>query len=205
MTKLLYPPRGVTHFRVPAKPPDLPHGHEHHSLLWGCGELHEYDGVHGIDCPQDVAYYESLPLEQRCIDPALRAPILVNGDDPAEVMTQRELLERRRHAASFRIEDSEDEESAAGLEATSADPEEIERLRARVAELEGAATSQPVANEPDDAAKQPISSAFLAGQAMARAGAPRQNPFDGRKLEGKDWAAGYDSMAGKQQGAGAGA
>ena len=67
---------------------------------------------------------------------------------------------------------------------------ETERERASW-HLEEKAAEEPKANGSEG--ESDVSAAFRAGQAMAQAGLPRANPFDGRSKQGKDWLSGYDS------------
>ena len=70
MTKLLlHPPRGTHSF----------------TLNLGCGQAHEYDGEHGIDCEPCRGHIQALSPEERIGHPALRGPAPAVGGTPEEV------------------------------------------------------------------------------------------------------------------------
>lgn len=118
-----------------------------------------------IDCGPCVEHVRLMPLEERISRPDLRAPIVVAGDTPSEIDALRRAEEARRWAASWRLVEAEEPEPA-----------------------------EPASETPRTGERE-HSPAWEAGRAAAYAGAPRSNPFDGRKLEGKDWAAGFDFAA----------
>jgi hypothetical protein len=117
---LLHPPETTTSF----------------TLNGGCGRPHEYDGT-GIDCSACIAHVRTLSTDERIGHPALRGPILVIGDNPAEIDEMRKLAEARRERASWRVVEAEAPAAvAAEVPGTPETPEdEIARLQARLEKL----------------------------------------------------------------------
>ena len=163
------------------------------TLHQGCGRPHQYDGEHGIDCQPCVDYVATLPADERIGQQSLRGPVPVQGATPQEREQFARLFTADRDAHSWRLVPADEATTPAGPSA--ADVEELERLRARFAELDAVQGAQSPAP-----AESPIESpAFRLGRATAEAGLPPANPYDARKAEGKQWKAGYDSHEASKQ------
>jgi len=91
MKTVLRPPEGVQDF----------------TFAYGCGRPHHYDGA-PIDCPACVEHVRSMAPDERVSHPSLRAPIVVTGENPAEMDAMRREAEAKRQAASWRLEDKAD-------------------------------------------------------------------------------------------------
>lgn len=171
------------------------------TLNGGCGQPHEYDGEHGIDCPECIEHVRLMSPDDRIAHPLLRGPIVAIGDTPGEIDALTRVAQAKREAASYRLLEADEETAPAGPSAANAD--EVERLRTRVAELEaGQGTAPPAASGQGVAGPvvpADFSPAYKLGRATAEAGLPPANPYDARKAEGKQWKAGYDSHGAKPE------
>jgi hypothetical protein len=125
MTKvLLHPPETTTSFRFAA----------------GCGEAHEYDGEHGIDCERCIEHVATLSPDERIGHPALRGPVVLAGDNPAEIAANQRAWEAKRAAASYRLMEAQDESAEAAPAISEDAAAELERLRQENEELRGRLT-----------------------------------------------------------------